>query len=280
MHKKKSAPLIRCFFSCYREKKSGRENASRQKVIPKRMPTSSSLCCYFLQSSVLLSASVHICLLVWAGEEVFIISACPGSGIEFLHLCPRWLSPGPLNDTLYLLNFTSLTLSTCNTSTYLSPSLPPLLPPFLLPSQRDTPPDAWLLWSRPASDCFLYISWNVLLLLTHSCAILCFPLISRSCFPILSLFSLLSSFALSCHHHFPLTIILIALHTSPFFPPPSLSIKPASIPPVILGAFVVTQIGFFWRCSGRLFIEWQSEMEREREGCDNLGGYVMIERLA
>lgn len=47
-----------------------------------------------------------------------------GAGIEFLHLCPLQLSPDPSGDTLHLLNFTSLSLSTSNMSTSISPSLP------------------------------------------------------------------------------------------------------------------------------------------------------------
>lgn len=97
------------------------------------------------KSNVSPSSSVSLCFLsvapcscpylplgkssVCAGEEVFIITCCLGSWIEFLHLCPHSLSRGLLSDTLYLLSFTSLMLSTGNTSTYLSPSLPPLLPP-------------------------------------------------------------------------------------------------------------------------------------------------------
>ena len=77
-------------------------------------------CC----SSEFHHASVHICLLVCSGEEVFIIVSCLGAGIKFLYLCPHWLPPDPLGDTLYLLNCTSLVLSTCNTSTCISPSLP------------------------------------------------------------------------------------------------------------------------------------------------------------
>lgn len=79
--------------------------------------------------TVLLSISLSWCVQVRRFLSSTVVLA---SGIEFLHLCPRSLSLGPLGDTLYLLRFTSLTLSTCNTSTSLSPFLPPLPPPFPL----------------------------------------------------------------------------------------------------------------------------------------------------
>lgn len=150
-----SAVLIQwksSFFSFfdYRKKKET-ENKWRFSRKNNKCSIISSLlsCLLLLFSSVLHRASVHISLLVCAGVEVFIISCCLGSGIEFLHLCPCSLSLHPLSDTLYLLNFTSRTLSTCNTPTYRSPFL--FLPFFhLFPpsSQVNTPPVAWELCHR------------------------------------------------------------------------------------------------------------------------------------
>ena len=167
-----------------------------------------------------------------AGEEVFIITCCLGSWIEFLHLCPHSLSLGLLSDTLYLLNFTSLTLSTCNTSTYLSPSLPPLPPPpplhhrwallllLLLPFSQA------LYRSYPFSEMANMFHENVLLLLRDCVIILCFPL---PYFLLVFIFLLLSSSPLTCHHHSnapSLTVILVALHAAPS----SQSIRPKSPP--------------------------------------------------
>lgn len=73
---------------------------------------------------------VHICPLASAGVQVFIIGCCLSYGIEFLHLYPCSLSFGSLSVTLYLLHHTSLTLSSCDTSTYPSPPLPSPLPTF------------------------------------------------------------------------------------------------------------------------------------------------------
>ena len=235
------------------------------------------------KSSVSPSSSVSLCFLsvapcscpylplgkssVCAGEEVFIITCCLGSWIEFLHLCPHSLSLGLLSDTLYLLSFTSLTLSTGNTSTYLSPPLPPLPP---LPP----PPPLHHRWalllllhfaralyrSCPFSEMANTISRNVLLLLRDCVIILCFPL----------LYSLLVFIFPSSHPFLllvtiippppPVTVILTALHAAPS----SQSIRPKSplvLSPVKFSAFVVTQIGFFWPCPGQ---RWARETERRR----------------
>ena len=75
-------------------------------------------------------ASVYtLCLSAVAQvRKVFNISWCLGSRIKFLHFWPHWLSPGPLPETQYPPSFTSLALSTYNTST--SPPLSPPFPPF------------------------------------------------------------------------------------------------------------------------------------------------------
>lgn len=68
----------------------------------------------FLQFSSLLPclASVFISVQAGTGEEVFYAAALFSPGLCSRTSAPTPLSPGPLCDTLYLLNFTSLALST------------------------------------------------------------------------------------------------------------------------------------------------------------------------
>lgn len=85
-----------------KSKKNSKKTSDQQRN-GKAAPFHSFLCC-FLQS---FSRHPSISVSGSSGEELFIIS-CFDFRIEFLHLCPSWLSADPLGDTLYPLNFTSL----------------------------------------------------------------------------------------------------------------------------------------------------------------------------